>query len=78
MLSGRLRRKAGEPIDSLEIALINYLAFLKQFGIERRTDPKYLTPPRFASRAIAALATQENFRSGDRRRTGETEARSPG
>jgi glycosyltransferase involved in cell wall biosynthesis len=66
MLSGRLRRKAGEPIDSLEIALINYLAFLKQFGIERRTDPKYLAPPRFASGAIRAVATQENWRSDDR------------
>jgi glycosyltransferase involved in cell wall biosynthesis len=65
-LSGRLRRKAGSPIDSLEIALINYLAFLKQFEIQRRTDPKYLAPPRFASGAIGALATQDNCRSGDR------------
>jgi glycosyltransferase involved in cell wall biosynthesis len=39
-LSGVLRRKAGSPIDSREIEAINYLAFLKEFGIQRRTDPR--------------------------------------
>ncbi len=46
-LSGYLRRRRGSPIDSREIALINYLAFLKQLSIQRRTDPKYLAPSRF-------------------------------
>jgi len=41
-LSGWLRRKGGAPIDCREMELIYHLAFLKQFGIERRTDPKYL------------------------------------
>ena len=40
-LSGRLRRKAGSPIDSREMALIYHLAFLKQYASQRRADPKY-------------------------------------
>jgi glycosyltransferase involved in cell wall biosynthesis len=64
-LSSRRRRKADSPIDSREIELINYLAFLKEFGIQRRTDPKYLAHSRFAFRRIGALATQETFRPGD-------------
>jgi glycosyltransferase involved in cell wall biosynthesis len=73
-LSGCLRRNAGSPIDSREIALINYLAFLKQFGTQRRTDPKYPAPSQSACGAIAALATQETCRRGDRWRAGESEA----
>jgi glycosyltransferase involved in cell wall biosynthesis len=42
MLSRVLRREAGLPIDSRGIDLIYNVAFLKQFGIQRRTDPKYL------------------------------------
>jgi glycosyltransferase involved in cell wall biosynthesis len=43
-LSGWRRRKAGSPIDSHEIELIRRLAFLSQFGIQRKTNPKYSTP----------------------------------
>ena len=42
-LSGRAQRETDSPIDAREIAQINYLAFLKQFGIQRRTVPKYST-----------------------------------
>jgi glucosyl-dolichyl phosphate glucuronosyltransferase len=61
-LSGLLRRKAGSPIDSREIALINYVAFLKQLGIQRRTDPKYFAPYQFSYDAIGALTAQRTCR----------------
>jgi glucosyl-dolichyl phosphate glucuronosyltransferase len=38
---GRLWRRAGSPIDSRELELIYYLAFLDQFANQRRTNPKY-------------------------------------
>ena len=40
-LSSWLRRNTGSPIDSREIELISYLAFLQQLANQRRTNPKY-------------------------------------
>ncbi len=53
-LSGPARREAGSPIDALEITQINYLAFLKQFGIQRRTYPKYSATSQASSDAVGA------------------------
>jgi glycosyltransferase involved in cell wall biosynthesis len=61
-LSGLLRRKAGSPIDSREIALINYLAFLKQLGIQRGTHPKYSAPCQPSYDAIGALNAEQTRR----------------
>jgi glycosyltransferase involved in cell wall biosynthesis len=63
-LSGRGRREAGSPIDAREIAQINYLAFLKQLGIQRRTDPKY-SATSTASLDAGAGVIPETFQRGD-------------
>jgi glycosyltransferase involved in cell wall biosynthesis len=60
-LSHWRRRQAGSPIDSREIGLINYLAFLKQVAIQRGTDRKY-------SERCAESASVVNIHSNLRKR----------
>jgi hypothetical protein len=60
-LSRWRRRQAGSPIDSREIGLINYLAFLKQVAIQRGTHPKY-------SERCAESASADNIHSNLRKR----------
>jgi glucosyl-dolichyl phosphate glucuronosyltransferase len=61
--SGRARRETGSPIDALEIEQINYLAFLKQYGIQRRTVPKYSTTSHGTLDAVGAGIIPETFQN---------------
>jgi glucosyl-dolichyl phosphate glucuronosyltransferase len=65
-LSHWRRRKVNSPIDSKEIALIHYLAFLKQLGIQQRSHRKYLAPTRLACDSIEGQAIQQTSRQDDR------------
>jgi glycosyltransferase involved in cell wall biosynthesis len=51
-LSGWGRRETDSPIDAREIAQINYLAFLEQLGIQRKTVPKYSTTSQASLNAV--------------------------
>jgi len=64
-LSGRAQRETDSPIDAREIAQINYLAFLKQFGIQRKTVPKYSTTFHGSLDAVGAGIIPETFQTVD-------------
>jgi glycosyltransferase involved in cell wall biosynthesis len=59
-LSGRERRETGSPIDAREIEQINYLAFLKQLGMQQRKAPKYSVTSQANSDKVGAGVIAED------------------